>query len=109
MARALVKNRKGTPREEAENASGYVSSGAGEYSRKVAGGRTVKVGDFEDHVPLPRPERWRTVDEQIARVNRELKKTLARLAAGGLRHERRAVLESNVDIKRKFLARLQTE
>lgn len=97
-SRAKLRNPAGAFAPEA--APGYLPSGVSQFSRFAAAGNA--------QIPEHRP-RKRTVSEQIDRVNRELKKTQAKLAAGGLSHGRIAKLSSDVDIKTRFLAKLHAE
>jgi len=105
MAHVRLPNRHGTVAEFANNAPGYTQSGVGEHSRKLASGAPFKADGFADQT---KPQRWRTTAEQIKRVTRELKKVKTKLTST-LSHERRAFLESNVEIKTKFLAQLKAE
>jgi hypothetical protein len=105
MAHIPVAHRKGTAREEAENAPGYVGSGTGEHSRRLANGAPFKEDGFTNTYA---PIRWRTNGEQIRRVTRELKKVRAKLATP-LTRERRAFLQESVQIKLRFLAKLRAE
>lgn len=107
MAHVKQANKFSTTQRPADRASGYEANGASEYSRQISSAGCKGLGRDE---PIPEsPLRWRTTSQLIERTARELKKTHAKLKAGGLRRDRIAKLASDVDIKTRFLVRLRAE
>jgi hypothetical protein len=81
--------------------SGYHRDGVSLYSHAAAQGHAVPA-------PPEQPPRWRTVSELIGKNKNQLKKIEERLR-GELTRERRALLESDREIKNRFLKKLLAE
>ncbi len=91
-----------------EHAPGYKPDGVSTFSHKLAHGSLGMVTDFRDRAPVTTALRQSTVTELILKQRRLLANLVERLE-GELTPDKRAKLESNRDIKIRFLEKLTAE
>jgi hypothetical protein len=99
-----MSNRRETNTLDPKATSGYASSGMSIFSRNIA----HHMGAAGLNVTPEQPERWRTLSALIGKNKNELKKIEAKLK-GNVPHAERAKLDSDCDIKRRFIAKLLAE
>ncbi len=101
--------RKPTPEPlRLEHAPGYKPDGVSTFSHKLAHGSLGMVTDFRDRAPVTTALRQSTVTELILKQRHLLAKLVDRLS-GELTDAERAKLESNREIKMRFLDKLTAE
>lgn len=90
-----------------DHAPGYLPDGVSAHSHATAKGHAMSSPKFQDRPP-EQPQRWRTLSQLIAKNKSELK-TIEEKLKGNVGHAERAKLDSDCDIKHRFLAKLLAE
>jgi hypothetical protein len=107
MARGAIKS--GTARELAEHDASFVASGEGEFSRRAASGNVKMRGYAEPNPPGTTRKRGpREREELIAEQRQHLAKLRTRIARENV-PARFLKLKQSIEIKSRFLAKLESE
>lgn len=106
MAHVRTANRHGTAADGANHAPGYVASGEGQHSRRVARGNMPTK--FAGRLPVRTQGHKLTLDRQIAEYERRLEWAECELKLEPS-PTRKAKLAKDIEIRGKFLTRLLDE